>query len=211
VMNTMGSGPNGILEFNTTSGVLGNDPVYWGEVQQVSYYLKPSELRNARGMDLVRGVCRNLLPVVTNTLADLKETRLLSGVDSLTFSFYDGTNWQTMWDSTSQQDLSATLVPQLIKLSIGFVQGQDDKRSLPPLAIEVPIMLQARTNQASAASSTTGASMTGGGTTGGGNTGRGTTGGGNTGGGNSGRGTTGGGNTGGGGRGGGGATGGGKG
>ncbi len=176
VIGTLASGPGGILEFNTTSGILGEDPVYWSEVQQVAYYLKPPEFRDARGMDLVRGVCRNLLPIVTNTLTDLKETRLLSGIDSMSFSFYDGTNWQTWWDSTYQQQLESPLLPQLVKIAISFTSAEGGKVSLPPLAIEVPVLLQARASES--ASGGSGGQSVGGGSSSGGSSSRGTSGGG---------------------------------
>ncbi len=194
IFSGLGSGPNGTLLFCTSSGVISEiedrlNPIYWSEVQQVAYYLKPSEFRSVAGMDLVRAVCRNLLPVITN-LTDVTETRLMGGIKSMYYSFYDGTNWQTYWDSPSNIALTnEPPLPQIVKISLEFEDSRDDRPVLGPIDIEVPILVQGRTNQvaSTASSASSGASgdgqTTGGGTTGGGTTGRGTTGGGTTGGG----------------------------
>lgn len=159
----LGSTRFGQLQFQTSTGVL-EDQEPWGDVQRVAYYIRQTDLNSGReGMDLIRATSRNLLPVLTN---DFEEVTLLSGVDSIDFYFYDGSSWQTTWDatstSTSTSSVSSTsttstnILPQAIKMIVQFAlpeKADARQRSDPPLEIVVPIMVEARTNQLTTASS----------------------------------------------------------
>ena len=164
VGGTQGNGRNGpnSLEFYTTSGVINDDRYnhdqYWGEVQRVDYYLQKSTDRAPTGgRDLMRSVTRNMLPSLTE---DFTDKPLLSGVDSLEFLFYDGTQWQPTWDMTMAQ----TNLPLAIKMSVRFALPLDDGPALYPMEFVAPLVMDVRTNQLTTASSSSSTS----GTTGGG-------------------------------------------
>ncbi len=137
------------LDIYTTTGVL-HDDLPWGDVQKVSYLLKsPTTTSNLGGKDLVRAVTRNLL---ASAQPDLTEQPLLSGVSSVQFSFYDGANWQTTWDSTS----AVTPVPLAIKAHVEFANGNSSAPVRLPLEVLVPVDGQASSNSVASAGSVTG-------------------------------------------------------
>jgi type II secretion system protein J len=125
------------LDIYTTTGVL-HDDLPWGDVQKVSYLLKNSTTSNFGGKDLIRAITRNLL---ASAQPDLSEQPLLSGVTSVQFSFYDGANWQTTWDSTS----AVTPVPQAIKVHVEFANNNSGQGRLP-LEVLIPVDGQAPSN-----------------------------------------------------------------
>jgi len=132
-----------LLDIYTTTGVI-HDDLPWGVVQKVSYLLKNSTgVSSPVGQDLIRAVTRNLL---TPTQPDLSEQSILSGVSLLQFSFYDGTNWQTTWDSTN----SVTPIPQAIKVEIDFAKSNSGGQGRLPIEIVVPVDTQEITNSATA-------------------------------------------------------------
>ncbi len=125
-------------EMFTATGVLHeNEP--WGDIQRVTYELKDAADRNAAGKDLVRSVTRNLL---TTTTPDLADQTLLSGVASLRFSCFDGTQWLDTWDTTDNST-SDTNLPTAVRVQIQMA-GND--KNAPPIEILVPIDSQSRTN-----------------------------------------------------------------
>jgi type II secretion system protein J len=127
------------LDIYTTTGVLRDDQP-WGDVQKVSYLLKNStDASHPGGKDLIRAVTRNLL---ASAQPDLAEQPLLSGVGSVQFSFYDGANWQTTWDSTS----AVTPAPQAIKVYIEFANANSAGQGRLPLEILVPVDGQPSSN-----------------------------------------------------------------
>jgi type II secretion system protein J len=137
------------LDIFTTTGVLHNDQP-WGDVQKVSYLLKNSTTASQLGgKDLIRAVTRNLL---ASTQPDLTEQPLLSGVSSVQFSFYDGANWQTSWDSTS----AVTPAPRAIKVHVEFVNANSTGQSRLPLEILVPVDGQVPSNSVATAGSVIG-------------------------------------------------------
>ena len=137
------------LDIYTTTGVL-HDDLPWGDVQKVSYLLKnPTAASSLGGKDLVRAVTRNLL---ASTQPDLAEQPLLSGVSSVQFSFYDGANWQTSWDSTSE----ATPTPLAIKVHVEFANGNSTGQGRLPLEVLVPVDGQVSSNSVATAGSITG-------------------------------------------------------
>jgi type II secretion system protein J len=152
---TMGlsSSSGGGLDFFAASGVI-SDNGPWGDIQEVYYQLTPSTDRNkSLGLDLVRNVNRNLLATTTQT----PDTQLLmSGVESVDFECYDGTQWRNTWD-TSAGD---TNLPTAVRIRI---QPAVDPTiaAVKPEAMEliVPLTTQTlTTNSLQGASSKQGAS-----------------------------------------------------
>jgi prepilin-type N-terminal cleavage/methylation domain-containing protein len=155
-----GTGPNGggYLEFYTTSGIVTDDQ-YWGDVQKVAYFLEKPEFENdSRGMDLVRSITRNLLPV---SVAETVETRLLSGLDSVEFCLYDGSQWLTYWSTNSVMGTNTTntttsSAPLAVRVSLRFAAEDQSRKVRDPIEIVAPLVVQARTNLTAAAGSATG-------------------------------------------------------
>ena len=126
------------LEIYTTTGVL-RDDVPWADVQKIDYYLQTSTNKLvATGRDLIRGVTRNLLASTPETPSPQP---LLQGVDSLTFAFYDGTNWNTSWSAT----LSNT--PVAIRVNINFAPPPGGGHLTPPVEFVEPVVIEALTNE----------------------------------------------------------------
>ena len=130
--------------FHTASGTLTEfEP--WSEMRKVTYYLMPST-NNAPGLDLVRSVTRNLLPVATEEYID---QTLMSGVDDLQFLFYNGTQWVEDWDSSATTSSSqSSSVPQAVRVLLTLV-NQDGVVSQNPIEMVVPVVVGAATNAAS--------------------------------------------------------------
>jgi type II secretion system protein J len=124
--------------FFTASGVL-QDDLPWGAVQRVSYYLT-APTNNTPGKDLVRSVTRDLLPSVTEQ-PELQH--LMTGVQSIAFSYYDGLQWREYWDST----VETNKLPQGIKVELQMAGTGSDRSPRTPVQLVVPIVLQAGTNQ----------------------------------------------------------------
>jgi hypothetical protein len=66
---------------------------------------------------------------------------MLSGVSSIKFSCYDGTQWQDTWDTTSQTSVDTNL-PTAVRVDI-LMAGNS---AAQPIELLVPIDAQARTN-----------------------------------------------------------------
>jgi hypothetical protein len=129
----------GGTDIYTSTGIVdGTSP--WANMQKVCYTLKQSTTRNGAGKDLVRLVSRNLLPT---TQEEVEEQWLMSDVAQIQFSFYDGTQWRTSWDSTSE----TTVLPMAIKVQIDLAPKNADPRSQTPVQLVVPVMVQVNTNQ----------------------------------------------------------------
>jgi type II secretion system protein J len=136
-----GLGANYHIEFFTTSGSV-NDNTTWSDVQFVSYELRdPTDrTRNSTGKDLVRSVNRNVL---ATAMQDPTEQPLLSHVQSLEFSCFDGVNWRDSWDTS----LSDTNLPYAVRVRIQVAgDGTTDPRAQEPYEIVVPLVSQSRTN-----------------------------------------------------------------
>ena len=126
------------LEVYTTTGVM-RDSEPWGEVQKVTYGLRQSGNANQSGQDLYRSVTRNLLATTTPQPED---QWMMSGVDSIQFSCYDGTQWRDSWDTT-QTD---TNLPTAIRVRV-LLASNNKASSIPrPIEMVVPIDSQSRTN-----------------------------------------------------------------
>lgn len=151
--------PNGALSGQlqstpTTNGIPGvTGPVFycstgnvdeinpWPEVQKVAFVLAQSTNR-FEGNDLLRVVDRNVLALSPGEPVTQK---LMSGVQQIAFLFFDGSQWQTAWDST-QQDPA---LPKAIKMQIQLTADPAVRVSTVqnPLEIVVPVMVEGLTNQ----------------------------------------------------------------
>ena len=140
------------FEFYANTGVTqGLQP--WGDVQRVGYVLMPSTNQLGGGAkDLVRVISRNLLASVQDTP---EQQHLLSGVVSMEFQFYDGSQWKTSWDSTSE----AAVLPNAVKVTLSVEAPADEEptsgrrpggqRVTYPVELVAPVMVTANTNQTS--------------------------------------------------------------
>lgn len=133
--------------FYTASGAV-NELEPWSEMRKVSYYLVSPTNLSTRGMDLVRSVTRNLLPVSEEQYAD---QRLLSGVNDLTFQFYDGTTWVDAWDSTTaSSSATSNSLPQGVRVQLTLVNASGVV-SQTPVEMVIPIAVSGVTNSTSTA------------------------------------------------------------
>jgi type II secretory pathway component PulJ len=131
--------------YTTTARIDDLSP--WGEVQRVSYHLAdPTNAVASRmtGRDLVRSVTRNLLPVLEDPP---EEQRLLSGVESILFYYYDGQQWLEAWDSTTRTNELPRAIKVAIQLTPPEKTGSISASAWAPVELIVPIMVRAGTNQ----------------------------------------------------------------
>jgi type II secretion system protein J len=139
------SGP----EFYTASGLL-DETSPWAEIQKISYVLVASTNRDG-GKDLVRAITRNLLPT-TGTEQPVQQW-LMSGVQGMTYFYYDGSQWRDSWDSTTADQTTGltNTLPRAIKLQIQLASasGGAARSQSEPVELVVPLFVQARTNQTS--------------------------------------------------------------
>ena len=101
------------IEMFTATGAL-SDNAPWADIQRVTYELKQSADRSATGKDLVRSVTRNLL---TLTTPEVEDQLMMSGVASIKFSCFDGSQWQDTWDTTSLTSVNTNL-PVAVRVDI---------------------------------------------------------------------------------------------
>ena len=126
--------------FYTTGGEL-DGMVPWGNVEQIDYLLStPTNGNRGPGRDLIRAVTRNLLPVTQVPQPDEKHA-ILSGVQNLTFLYYDGTAWQPSWDTTQQTNL-----PTAIKVQIHMAAQPGMVARVQPLELVIPLDVLLSTN-----------------------------------------------------------------
>jgi len=109
-------------------------------VQKVDYLLAaPTNGYRGPGMDLIRAVTRNLLSVASPPQPD-EQHAILSGVQSLTFLYYDGAQWDQNWDTTQQTNL-----PLAIKVQIHMASARGEPAQ-QPLELVVPVDVYLTTN-----------------------------------------------------------------
>ena len=125
------------VEMFTTTGALGESKP-WSEIQRVSYELKMSANKNAPGRDLYRSVSRNLL---TQNSPEVEDQLMLTGVASVKFSGYDGTQWQEAWDTTDVTSMQTNL-PWAVRVEIKMAGNANAQ----PIQVVVPMVSQSRTN-----------------------------------------------------------------
>jgi type II secretion system protein J len=136
----------------TASAAL-SDNLPWGEVQRVSYALRPpTNSLGTYGKDLVRFVVRNPLPPLQD---DPDEQHILGGVQRIEFSFYDGTTWQTSWNATNQTAILPTAVKVLLTMADDPSRRTSGGGRQEPFQVVVPLLL-AGTNATSTATGSAG-------------------------------------------------------
>src|SRR5438132_197482 len=105
--------------------------------------------RGAVGKDLVRTVARNLLPPTADEQP--AQQWLMSGVQGMTFYYYDGTQWRDSWDSTTTDPTTGLTnnLPKAIKVLIQLAAPETGRALSAPAPVElvVPVVVQARTNR----------------------------------------------------------------
>jgi type II secretion system protein J len=144
-INSVGSSDPVAIEMFTASGAL-SDSQPWGDIQRVTYELKTPTSQSANGRDLYRSITRNLLSLSTPEITD---QLMLSGVTSLKFSCYSGSQWLDVWDTTDPTT-TYTNLPSAVRVDI-----QMSGNNVQPVVIVVPIDSQSQTNTVLASSSTT--------------------------------------------------------
>jgi len=127
------------IEMFTATGALGvNAP--WADIQRVTYELKQPTDRSATGKDLVRSVTRNLL---TLTTPEVEDQLMMSGVASIKFACFDGSQWQDDWDTTGVTSMNTNL-PVAVRVDIQM--SGNGSATAEPIEMVVPIDSQSRTN-----------------------------------------------------------------
>jgi prepilin-type N-terminal cleavage/methylation domain-containing protein len=88
----------GYLRFTATTGRDTIDMQY-GDTQEIEYYIdSDTQSSNTQAGVLVRTVDRVLLADVPQITT---EERLLTNIQSMELEFFDGTDWQTSWDTST--------------------------------------------------------------------------------------------------------------
>jgi hypothetical protein len=91
-------------------------------------------------MDLVRCVDPNILATTTQTP---EIQRLMGNVQNLQLDCYDGTQWQTTWDTSAGN----TNLPVAVRIRIQLVAKRGEAAgNLQPLEAIVLLVTQTRTN-----------------------------------------------------------------
>jgi type II secretion system protein J len=130
--------PVAIEMFTATGTLSANAP--WADIQRVTYELKQPTDRNAVGKDLVRSVVRNLL---TMTTPDVQDQLMLSGVQNIKFTCFDGAQWQETWDTTG---VTSTYTNLPLAVRVDIQMAGNSAANVQPIEMVVPIDAQTRTN-----------------------------------------------------------------
>ena len=129
---------SGIQIYTTTGLMTPNSP--WSEIQKVTYGLQaPTDSSANNGKDLIRTVTRNLL---TTGPEDDDEQFMASGIESLSFSYFDGNNWLDSWDDSTETNL-----PMAVKMNVQMAAADQNATRPDPIQLLVPLMVQTHTNQ----------------------------------------------------------------
>jgi type II secretion system protein J len=129
------------IEMYTATGSL-SDSAPWGDVQKVTYELRNPANTSQPGKDLIRSVSRNILATST---VDVEDQWMMGGVSQLTISCYDGSQWQTAWDTTDPTS-STTNLPLAVKVEIQLAGAINGGLRSQPIQFFVPLDTQSRTN-----------------------------------------------------------------
>jgi type II secretion system protein J len=132
--------PVAVEMFTATGTLHDNEP--WGDIQRVTYELKDPADHTAPGKDLIRSVTRNLL---STAALDVEDQWLMSGIENIKFSCFDGTQWNDAWDTTDMTSMNTNL-PVAVRVLIQMAGNKGGNPHPSPLEILVPIDSQSRTN-----------------------------------------------------------------
>lgn len=127
------------VEMCTATGALAASAP-WADIQRVTYGLKNSTDTSGQ-RDLYRTVTRNLLS--SSATPDVQEQLMLSGVENVKVTCYDGSRWQEAWDTSDVNSVNTNL-PLAVKVEI-LMAGQS-KNLTDPIELVIPIDSVARTN-----------------------------------------------------------------
>ncbi len=127
--------PVAIEMFTATAELSDKEP--WADIQRVTYELRDPTGRTRQGKDLIRSVTRNLLSATTPQVED---QWMMSGVQSINFSCYDGVQWWSTWDTTGLISDNTNL-PVAVRVDIQPIGNQ-----MSPIEMVVPIDSQTRSN-----------------------------------------------------------------
>jgi len=138
-ISSVGVSESVAVEMFTATGTLSaNAP--WADIQRVTYELKQPNDRNAVGRDLYRSVVRNLL---TLTTPDVQDQLMLSGVQDIKFTCFDGAVWQEVWDTTG---LTSTYTNLPLAVRVDIQMAGKNAATAQAIELVVPIDAQVRTN-----------------------------------------------------------------
>jgi type II secretion system protein J len=126
------------VEMCSATGALNQDAP-WADIQRVAYGLKNSTDTSGR-RDLYRSVTRNLLSF--SGTPEVEDQLMLSGVESVRFSCYDGAQWLDAWDTTDYTSINTNL-PLAVRVRIQMAGGDANE----PIQLVVPIDSVSRTNR----------------------------------------------------------------
>jgi type II secretion system protein J len=93
-----------------------------GEIKFVQYLVE--QPTGSSDFALVRQVTRNLLPPSVQPQPD--EEILCRNVNSLTLQYYDGSNWNTTWDSTAENNELPAAVQVVLELEETAPNGKTE-------------------------------------------------------------------------------------
>jgi len=127
--------PVAIEMFTATGQLTDREP--WADIQRVTYELRDPMNHNMPGKDLFRSVTRNLL---SPTTLQPEDQWMMSGVQSISFSCYDGVQWWNTWDTTGMISDNTNL-PVAVRVDIQPVGNQ-----MAPIEMLVPIDSLSRSN-----------------------------------------------------------------
>jgi type II secretion system protein J len=129
------------LEFFSSSGIVNEDD-FWGDIQKVEYYLQEpqDQAEDKEGKNLVRGITRNLLASISE---EPEEGVLLGGVQTLQITYFDGTTWQDIWDST----VVGNEAPKAVNIRVEFVPEKENEPEKPPMEFLFEITTQGASSQ----------------------------------------------------------------
>ncbi|HXS69130.1 MAG TPA: type II secretion system protein GspJ [Candidatus Polarisedimenticolia bacterium] len=128
---------DGIQIYTTTGLMTPNTP--WSEIQKVTYALQAPSDSSVNGKELVRAVTRNLLATGEQ---DEDDQFLANGIQTMTFSYYDGQNWLDTWDDTTETNL-----PIAVRVSVQLAPKDSTQDAPAPMQLLVPLMVQVHTNE----------------------------------------------------------------
>ena len=128
-------------EIFTTTGAL-NENQPWGDIQRVTYELKDPADHTKPGKDLIRTITRNLL---STAALDIEDQWLMSGIESIKFSCFDGAQWFDAWDTTDTTSVNTNL-PVAVRVLIQMAGNNNGNTRPQPIELLVPMDSQSRTN-----------------------------------------------------------------
>ena len=130
--------PNGStgFQFYCASGWIDTN-LPFGDMQRVGYTVRaPMDRYSTNGFELIRITTRNLL---ATSIYDRQEQIRLSGIQSLSWAFYDGSIWQEFWDSSSMDPKMPTAIRMgLTMLPKGLNRPERRVQIIVPVSVELP-------------------------------------------------------------------------